>query len=85
MGLNIKSERVHALAREAARRTGNTQTGAIEQALAKFLSDLGDDAEMEQRRTAVTRILDDVDRRLAGADLAAMTTEDLYDEQGLPR
>ncbi|WP_083190675.1 type II toxin-antitoxin system VapB family antitoxin [Serinicoccus hydrothermalis] len=29
MSLNIKSERVHALAREAARVTGRSQTGAV--------------------------------------------------------
>ncbi len=84
MGLNFKSERVHALAREAAARTGKTLTGAIEEALARFLRDLGDDAETEQRRTAVTRILDDVDRRLASADPAAMNTDELYDGQGMP-
>ena len=33
MSLNIKNEHVHELAREAARRTGRTQTGAIQLAL----------------------------------------------------
>ena len=35
MSLNIKNERVHALAREAARITGKSQTGVIEEALEK--------------------------------------------------
>ena len=33
MSLNIKNERVHELAREAARRTGMNQTSVIEAAL----------------------------------------------------
>ncbi|MGH3425128.1 MAG: type II toxin-antitoxin system VapB family antitoxin, partial [Nocardioidaceae bacterium] len=37
MSLNIKNERVHDLAREAAQRTGRTQTSVIEEALAQLL------------------------------------------------
>lgn len=52
MGLNIKNDRVHALAREAARRTGKTQTGAIEEALERLLREYGGDgpAVVERRR-----------------------------------
>lgn len=83
MSLNIKNERVHRLAREAARRTGTTQTSVIEQALQRLLDEL-DDARPAQRSAEVTRILADVDRRLSDDDRSRMTSDDLYDEHGLP-
>lgn len=49
MGLNIKNERVHRTAREAARVTGRTQTGAIEEALVKALREY--DVDPDQART----------------------------------
>lgn len=51
MGLNIKNERVHDLAREAARVTGRTQTGAIEAALELLLAEYdADPARVERAR-----------------------------------
>lgn len=47
MGLNIKNPRVHELAREAARRTGKSQTGAVEEALERLLEDLNQPAQAE--------------------------------------
>ena len=41
MGLNIKNEYVHELARRAATATGKTQTGAIEEALERLLAAYG--------------------------------------------
>jgi antitoxin VapB len=49
MGLNIKNERVHRLAREAARVTGRTQTGAIEEALVKLLREYDVDPDRPHR------------------------------------
>lgn len=43
MSLNIKNPHVHELAREAARVTGKTQTGAIEEALERLLLAYGAD------------------------------------------
>lgn len=78
MGLNIKNERVHQMAREAARRTGGNQTSAIELALERLLAELdrdsGDAARLE--------LIHAVQRAAADVDL---TTDDLYDEGGLPR
>ncbi|WP_154792415.1 type II toxin-antitoxin system VapB family antitoxin [Occultella kanbiaonis] len=80
MSLNIKNERVHALAREAAERTGRTQTGAIEFALERLLATL---PERDERGGArIDRLLDDLRGRL-GDD--TLTTDDLYDETGLYR
>lgn len=84
MGLNIKNEHVHDLAKEAARLTGMSQTGVIEAALERYLADVirPDGAA---RLTRVHEILADVDRRLTDADRAALTTDDLYDKAGMPR
>lgn len=78
MALNIKNERVHALAREVAQRTGRSQTSAIELALEKLLADLEDPSSDLARRRRIEHVQD----LAAGADLNA---EDLYDEAGLPR
>lgn len=84
MSLNIKNERVHDLAREAAQRTGRTQTSVIEEALAQLLEGLQRDEGPEARRAEVRRILDDVDRRLTDDDRVRMSTDHLYDEHGAP-
>jgi antitoxin VapB len=89
MSLNIKNQRVHDLAREAARITGKSQTSVIEEALERLLADYGVDRERER----INRTIDDVKRLAADyrADMTRvndeiLTIEDLYDEAtGLPR
>ncbi|HMC02751.1 MAG TPA: type II toxin-antitoxin system VapB family antitoxin [Cellulomonadaceae bacterium] len=86
MGLNIKNERVHQLVREAAQRTGLSQTGVIEEALNHYLRDLDEERSAARRR--VDEILAVFDARLSDQDRAEMTElmDDLYaDETGLPR
>jgi antitoxin VapB len=86
MGLNIKNERVHQLVREAAQRTGLSQTGVIEEALNHYLRDLDEERTAARRR--VDEILAVFDARLSDQDRAEMTElmDDLYaDETGLPR
>ena len=83
MSLNIKNERVHELVREASRRTGRSQTSVVEAALEAYLRSL--DAERDARAARLQEVLADFDARLTDADRAAMTTDDLYDEAGLPR
>lgn len=89
MGLNIKNERVHQLARQAAAATGKTQTGAIEEALTRLLADYDIDPQERLLAAKVDRVHSIVraymdtpptpDREIAEVD-------DLYDEQsGLPR
>lgn len=86
MSLNIKNERVHEMARRAARRTGTNQTSAIETALERYLADL--DAEeadaLEKRRAAVNDIVADMRTRLRAAGAPPLSTDDLYDESGMP-
>lgn len=51
MSLNIKSQRTVALVRELAARTGTNQTAAVEDAVARRLSEL----DREDRARGVTR------------------------------
>lgn len=88
MGLNIKNERVHRLAQEAARVTGKTQTGAIEQALDELLRQYGDDPAKARVQAKVDLVRPIVDAYVSApgvADRAINTPDDLYDEAGLPR
>lgn len=77
MSLNIKNERVHALAREVAARTGRNQTSAIELALRSLLDQL--DREVAPARLD---LIASMQRAVASTDLS---TADLHDAEGLPR
>ncbi|MFD1717343.1 type II toxin-antitoxin system VapB family antitoxin [Georgenia deserti] len=87
MSLNIKNERVHALAREAARVTGTSQTSAIETALERLLAEHGVDLARAERDRRIAEILD-ISRSWnprAGSHDVLASDEDLYDaETGLP-
>lgn len=78
MGLNIKNDRVHELARKAARRTGRNQTSAIELALERLIADL----RREGTDAARVDLIHSMQRAVAGADL---DTDFLHDADGLPR
>lgn len=86
MGLNIKNERVHQLAKRAARATGTTQTGAIEQALVEYLERIESESRATEQDDELDRLLADMHRRVRAAGrakgYAAMAA--LYDDKGLP-
>lgn len=86
MSLNIKNERVHALAREAARRTGETQTSVIEQALERLLASLDAAPEDEARRARLSALMQEIRATTTDDDrrAAKRAMEDLYDDHGLP-
>ncbi|MCZ4499206.1 MAG: hypothetical protein JWQ74_1759 [Marmoricola sp.] len=88
MSLNIKNEKVHELAREAARLTGKSQTGVIEQALEELVEKLHAQDEREVRRRRLDTFFVDLEREpVTDEDRAAMDAvmESLYDpETGLP-
>jgi antitoxin VapB len=86
VSLNIKNERVHALAREAARRTGATQTSAIEQALEQLLASLDEAPEEEARRARLSALMTEIRETTTEEDrrAAKRAVQDLYDEHGLP-
>ena len=83
MGLNIENERVHALAREAARVTGKSQTSAIEEALVLLLDHYGTSTEDSDRQRRFDALI-----ALSAASRpsdAAFGVDDLYDPHtGLP-
>lgn len=91
MGLSIKNERVHALAREAARVTGKSQTRAVEEALEQLLRAYNVDpgASRVARKIEVVRgLVSDyaADDEWVADTHGIRTADDLYDETiGLPR
>lgn len=89
MGLNIKNERVHQLARRAAHTLGTSQTRAIEVALERLLAESGDDPEQNEhlrKKRAVAALVAELHEEAARTKPGAITTiDDLYDDAtGLP-
>jgi antitoxin VapB len=79
--MNIKSERVHALAREAAAVTGKSQTSVVEEALRRYLDEL----TREERRKRAAEILTEMQREIREQGGLTLRPEDLYDPvTGLP-
>lgn len=89
MTLNIKNERTVALVRELAQATGQTQTSAIETAVAAELKRLGDAGNARDRRLRLQRA------RVVVAEIGELLTERerdeirrsaqaMYDSRGLP-
>jgi antitoxin VapB len=89
MGLNIKNQHVHDLARAAAEVTGKSQTGAIEEALERLLEAYGADpqaARAQRKLDMVQEILVDYRRDPGRTTPEIRAIEDLYDDAtGLPR
>lgn len=85
MGMNIKNERVHRLAREAARVTGRTQTGAVEEALERLLASYGADPDEAERRRRLD-VMMGIGLAWEPSDSPTVSeVHDLYDaETGLP-
>ena len=89
MAMNIKNERVHELAREAARRTDSTQTSALEAALEQYLARLREQDAHSRPQAKLVRaraLVDQIHASMADEDRAAMRAdlEMMYDEDGLP-
>lgn len=90
MALNIKNERVCALAREVAERTGQTQTAAIETALEARLRELVAQTESEQRRREADlkerrRRVDEILARIPPVDPEAPSVSEILDEMYDPQ
>lgn len=93
MGLNIKNERVCALAKRVAAESGQTQTAAIESALERYLEALLADTEASraeeryrQRLAASAHGLARIDAQMTDEMRAAIRADmdALYDDRGLP-
>lgn len=82
MGLHISNVRTERLVRELARRTGLSQSAAVEMAVRAKLAEL----EAVQRRSArhaeVGILLSELDSSLAARK--SNDQQDLYDDHGLP-
>lgn len=84
MSLNIKNERVHELTRQVARRTGRSQTSAIETALERYLAELDRVEGRQARQHRIDELVAEMRARWKASDAPTFDAEDLYDENGLP-
>ncbi len=88
MSINIKNDRVHRLARDAAAALGTTQVAAIEVALTRLLAEHGydpDRARAAMRLDVAHSILADYDLTAPRANPEISQVEDLYDvSTGMP-
>ena len=86
MSLNIKNEQTVALVRELARRTGLSQTSAVEEAVRAKLAELAGDETPGIRRAKVNDLLSELDRSITSRQRKRIRAEEtqLYDENGLP-
>ncbi len=90
MGLNIKNEETTALVRELAKRTGLTQTGAVDEAVRSKLAELdrhrGTAYGRDARRANVQRLMDELRSSVTAAERAQVKAAErqLYDDAGLP-
>ena len=84
MSLNIKNERTHDAVRQLARLRGVSQTEAVDEAVRARLEELSRGADAQERFERTMAIAKET-----GAILRAtggpLTTDDLYDELGLPK
>ncbi|MFN3545957.1 MAG: type II toxin-antitoxin system VapB family antitoxin [Mesorhizobium sp.] len=82
MGMNIKDQEAHRLARTIADFTGETLTAAVVVALRERLERLERQAGIEKRRALIDEIV-----RRSGPTAPGITSDhsDLYDEIGLPK
>lgn len=85
MSLNIKNEETCRLARELARLTGETMTGAITAALRERLQREHHTRSAEVRIQELRAIAERCARLLGPGPSAVEHGDFLYDEKGLPR
>jgi antitoxin VapB len=82
VGLNIKTEQAHRLAKKLAQQTGESMTTAVTRALEERLARV----EKQSRLGRLTAIAKDCAARLNEPAARMMEIEDLYDENtGLPK
>ena len=87
MSLNIKNETTHALVRQLAALTGQSQTSAVEDAVRRRIAELEQSRtdEEQERRRRIRAVI----RRAQQLPNTGRTTDEimdeLYDETGLPR
>jgi antitoxin VapB len=90
MSLNIKNPHTHELVRRLADLTGQTQTGAVEDAVARRLAEVESGhtgATIDARWAQVEQILVEFRADVAPEERSRILhgSDDLYDDLGLPR
>ena len=87
MSLNIKNEQTVELVRELARRTGLSQTSAVEEAVRAKLAELESGRSRDARRAKVSKLLSELDQSVTAQQRQEIhaAANELYDDQGLPR
>lgn len=88
MSLDIKNERVHQVAREAASLTGRSQTSIIELALERLIAQVRAESDETARQARIDALWHDIDSRPlpdGAREATRRDMEDMYDELGLPR
>lgn len=86
MGLNIKTDEAHRLAKELAELTGESMAAAVTEALRERLARLRRESQRKERLERLTAIVSDCAARLNAPGREMMKIEDLYDDEtGLPK
>ncbi|MEZ5810507.1 MAG: type II toxin-antitoxin system VapB family antitoxin [Rhizobiaceae bacterium] len=82
MGMNIKSEKAHRLARQLAAATGLSMTAAVEKALEEAIERQKRDSDYATRKARIREI-----KKRFGPVPEGLTSDhsDFYDEWGLPK
>ena len=83
MSLNIKNEHTHSLVRELATLRGVSQTEAVEEAVSARLSELKNAGVSERRLERTMEISRELGALLRNEE--GLSTDDLYDDLGLPQ
>lgn len=87
MSLNIKNETTHELVRRLAALTGQSQTGAVEDAVRRRLAELegSREAEIARKRAAIRAIVEEARALPVIGPSYEEIMDEMYDEAGLPR
>ena len=85
MGLNIKNEETCQLARELARLTGESMTGAITVALRERLGRRRRERNVDERLRELRAIAERCAKLMGSGPSAVEHGDLLYDERGLPK
>ncbi|MDQ0727018.1 antitoxin VapB [Microbacterium sp. W4I20] len=87
MSLNIKNETTHALVRQLAELTGQSQTSAVEDAVRRRIAELegAKEAEVERKRAAIRAVVEEARKLPVIGPSYEEIMDEMYDEAGLPR
>ncbi len=85
MGLNIKTEEAHLLAKELAELTGESMAKAVTEAMRLRVEELKQEKSKNARAEKIMNIARDMRSRMSEETLAMNLDDYLYDENGLPK